>query len=88
MIDSVLEHQGKQCEQCKKCKQGYKGRLGIYEVMPISKTIGEIIMQGGNSLDVANQALKENVWFLRKSGLNKVKQGLTTLDEVLDITVN
>jgi type IV pilus assembly protein PilB len=71
---------------CKKCKDGYKGRIGIYEVMPISKKIGEIIMSGGNSLDVSSQALKEGVWFLRKSGLYKVKQGLTTLEEIYRVT--
>ena len=67
---------------CKKCKDGYKGRIGIYEVMPISKMIGEIIMNGGTSLDIANQAIKEGVWFLHKSGLNKVKKGLTSLEEL------
>ena len=71
---------------CKKCKNGYKGRVGVYEVMPISKKTGEIIMSGGNSLDVANQALQEGVWFLRKSGLSKVRKGLTSLEEVARIT--
>jgi type IV pilus assembly protein PilB len=71
---------------CKKCKDGYKGRLGIYEVLPITKSIGEIIMNGGTSLDVVNQAEKEGVWFLRKSGLHKVKQGLTSLEEIARVT--
>ncbi len=71
---------------CKKCKNGFKGRVGVYEVMPISKRIGEIIMNGGTSLDVANQALQENVWFLRKAGLHKVRKGLTSLEEVSRIT--
>jgi type IV pilus assembly protein PilB len=71
---------------CKKCKEGYKGRVGLYEVMPISKTIGEIIMNGGTSLDISSQATKEGVWFLRKSGLHKVKQGLTSLEEVSRVT--
>jgi len=71
---------------CKKCKGGYKGRVGIYEVMPISKRTGEIIMNGGTSLDVANQALKENIWFLRKAGLHKVKKGLTSLEEISRVT--
>ena len=71
---------------CKKCKGGYKGRVGIYEVMPISKLTGEIIMNGGTSLDVANQALKENIWFLRKAGLHKVKKGLTSLEEISRVT--
>ena len=71
---------------CKKCKDGYKGRVGIYEVMPISKRTGEIIMNSGTSLDVANQALQEGVWFLRKSGLQKVKKGLTSLEEISRVT--
>lgn len=71
---------------CKKCKDGYKGRVGIYEVMPMSKKTGEIIMNGGTSLDVANQALAEGVWFLRKSGLHKVKKGLTSLEEISRVT--
>ena len=71
---------------CKKCKGGYKGRVGVYEVMPISKKIGEIIMNGGTSLDVGTQALQEGVWFLRKSGLSKASRGLTSLEEVSRIT--
>ena len=71
---------------CKKCKGGYKGRVGVYEVMPISKKIGEIIMNGGTSLDVGTQALQEGVWFLRKSGLSKARRGLTSLEEVSRIT--
>jgi type IV pilus assembly protein PilB len=71
---------------CKKCKGGYKGRVGVYEVMPISKKLGEIIMNGGTSLDVAAQAAQEGVWFLRKSGLHKAKLGLISLEEVSRIT--
>lgn len=71
---------------CKKCKGGYKGRVGVYEVMPISKKLGEIIMNGGTSLDVGAQAAKEGVWFLRKSGLHKAKLGLISLEEVSRIT--
>jgi type IV pilus assembly protein PilB len=73
---------------CKKCKDGYKGRVGLYEVMPISKKIGEIIMNGGNSLEVGHQAAQEGVWTLRKAGLNKVKQGMTSLEEVATVTSN
>jgi len=71
---------------CKKCKGGYKGRVGVYEVMPISKKISEIIMNGGTSLDVSNQAAQEGIWFLRKSGLHKASLGLTSLEEVSRIT--
>ena len=72
------------CERCK--GSGYKGRVGIYQVMPISEEIAHIIMTGGNSMDIAAQAEREGVRDLRKSGLLKVKQGITSLEEVLATT--
>ena len=72
------------CERCK--GSGYKGRLGIYQVMPISDEIAHIIMTNGNSIDVAAQAQREGVRDLRQSGLLKVKQGATSLEEVLATT--
>ncbi|HRP25316.1 MAG TPA: type IV-A pilus assembly ATPase PilB [Thauera sp.] len=72
---------------CDRCKgSGYKGRVGIYQVMPISEEIAHIIMTGGNSMDIAAQAEREGVNDLRKSGLLKVKQGMTSLEEVLATT--
>lgn len=72
---------------CDRCKgSGYKGRVGIYQVMPISEEIQHIIMTGGNSMDIANQAQAEGVKDLRQSGLLKVKQGMTSLVEVLATT--
>ncbi|MDR2241102.1 MAG: type IV-A pilus assembly ATPase PilB [Zoogloeaceae bacterium] len=72
---------------CEKCKDsGYKGRVGIYQVMPVSETIQNIIMTNGNSTDIAAQAQREGVKDLRQSGLLKVKQGLTSLEEVLATT--
>lgn len=72
---------------CDRCKgSGYKGRVGIYQVMPISEAMQRIIMNHGNSLDIAEQARKEGIKNLRESGLFKVKQGLTSLDEVLATT--
>jgi type IV pilus assembly protein PilB len=72
---------------CDRCKgSGYKGRVGIYQVMPITEDIQRIIMAGGNSLDIAAQAKKDGVKDLRQSGLLKVKQGVTSLDEVLSST--
>ncbi|MDQ7989494.1 MAG: type IV-A pilus assembly ATPase PilB [Candidatus Dactylopiibacterium sp.] len=72
---------------CDRCKgSGYKGRVGIYQVMPISEEIQRIIMTGGNSMDVAAQAQLEGVSDLRQSGLRKVRQGLTSLTEVLATT--
>ena len=72
---------------CDRCKgTGYKGRVGIYQVMPVTEAIQRIIMSGGNSLDIAVQAKQEGVKDLRQSGLLKVKQGVTSLDEVLSTT--
>lgn len=67
---------------CERCSHGYKGRLGIFEVMPISHALSEIIMQGANTLDIVAQAKKEGVVSLRESGLSKVKAGLTNLNEL------
>ncbi len=72
---------------CQNCTDGYKGRLGIYQVMPVTEAIGRLIMGGGNAIDIADQAAKEGVWDLRRAGLEKVKAGLTSLDEVNTITV-
>ena len=72
------------CERCK--GSGYKGRVGIYQVMPVSDAIAHIIMTGGNSIDIAAQAAREGVRDLRQSGLLKVKQGITSLAEVLAST--
>jgi type IV pilus assembly protein PilB len=72
---------------CDRCKGGgYKGRTGIYEVMPITEAIQHIILKNGSSLDIARQAQLDGVRDLRRSGLLKVKQGATTVDEVLGCT--
>lgn len=71
---------------CSACNNGYKGRVGIYQVMPISEEIQRIILRGGSSLDIAKQASTEGVRSLRESGLLKVRQGLTSLEEVLNVT--
>jgi type IV pilus assembly protein PilB len=72
---------------CNECRNtGYKGRLGIYEVMPISDEMRQIIMRNGTSIDIAEQAQKEGVRTLRQSGLLKVKQGVTSLEEVEAVT--
>jgi type IV pilus assembly protein PilB len=71
---------------CENCTNGYKGRVGIYQVMPISEAMGEIIMRGGNQLDLEKQAQKEGVADLRQSGLKKVKDGVTSLAEVEAVT--
>src|SRR5579863_4604142 len=72
---------------CGQCTDGYKGRLGIYQVMPVTETIGRIIMEGGGAMNVNDQAVKDGVWNLRRSGLEKVKVGLTSLEEVNSVTI-
>ncbi len=71
---------------CDHCAGGYKGRVGIYQVMPITEEMGRIIMRGGNSMDLADQARKDGVNDLRRSGLNKAKQGFTSLEEINRVT--
>ena len=71
---------------CDQCNGGYKGRVGIYQVMPITETIGRVIMEGWNSMQIAEQAKKDGVTDLRGSGLAKVKEGLTSLEEVYRVT--
>jgi type IV pilus assembly protein PilB len=73
---------------CNQCTNGYKGRVGIYQVMPCSETIGRIMMEGGNSMQIAAQAKAEGVADLRQSGLKKVKDGLTSLEEINRVTVD
>ncbi len=67
---------------CDQCTDGYKGRVGVYQVMKISEEMGRIIMANGNSIQLADQAKKEGVADLRESGLKKVKQGLISLEEL------
>jgi type IV pilus assembly protein PilB len=71
---------------CSACNNGYKGRVGIYQVMPISEELQRIILKDGSALEIAEQAKREGVRSLRQSGLLKVRLGLTTLDEVLSVT--
>ncbi|WP_038209655.1 type IV-A pilus assembly ATPase PilB [Xenophilus azovorans] len=71
---------------CSACSGGYKGRVGIYQVMPISEEIQKIILRDGSAMDIAAQAEREGVRSLRQSGLQKVMQGLTSLEEVVGVT--
>jgi type IV pilus assembly protein PilB len=71
---------------CSACNNGYKGRVGIYQVMPISEDIQRIILADGSALDIAKQAEAEGVRTLRQSGLAKVRMGITSLEEVLGCT--
>jgi type IV pilus assembly protein PilB len=71
---------------CSACNNGYRGRVGIYQVMPITEAIQRIILTSGSAMDIAEQAHKEGVRDLRQSGLVKVRAGLTTLEEVITVT--
>lgn len=71
---------------CSACNNGYKGRVGIYQVMPISEEIQRIILNDGSAIEIQEQAEKEGVRTLRQSGLQKVKLGVTSLEEVLAVT--
>ncbi len=73
---------------CSNCTDGYKGRTGLYEVMPVSEGIGRIIMEGGNVLQVKEQAAREGVWSLRQAGLKKVRDGITSLEEINRVTID
>ena len=72
---------------CKNCNDGYKGRVGIFQVMEVSETMGRIIMEGGNAMQIADQAAIEGVHDLRRAGLNKVKEGVTSLVEINRVTI-
>jgi len=71
---------------CSACNNGYKGRVGIYQVMPVTEEIQRIILAEGTAVDIAKQAQKEGVRDLRESGLVKVRAGVTTLEEVISVT--
>ncbi|MBV8784195.1 MAG: type IV-A pilus assembly ATPase PilB, partial [Gammaproteobacteria bacterium] len=72
---------------CSNCTDGYKGRVGIYQVLPVTDAIARIILAAGSAVEISDQAAKEGVWDLRRAGLEKVKNGLTSLEEVNSVTV-
>src|SRR5437868_345910 len=71
---------------CSNCTNGYRGRVGVYQVMPVTEAIQRIILAEGTAMDIAEQAKKEGVRDLRQSGLVKVRVGVTTLEEVISVT--
>lgn len=73
---------------CGSCTDGYKGRVGIYQVLPVTESISRIILAGGSAVDIGDQADKEGVWDLRRAGLEKVKSGLTSIEEVNSVTID
>ena len=86
-LDAGVTIFGPKDKGCKQCNNGYKGRLGIFQVMEVSETMGRIIMEGGNAMQIAEQAAQEGVIDLRRAGLNKVKDGVTSLEEVNRVTI-
>jgi type IV pilus assembly protein PilB len=73
---------------CEKCNQtGYKGRVGLYEVMDITDELRELVLVGASGLELRRKAIEEGMLTLRMSGLRKVKDGLTTIEEVARETV-
>lgn len=68
--------------QCSKCTNGYKGRIGIYEIMPVTTKIRDLILRGGNVIELTELAEKEGMINLRQSGIKKIKDGITSLDEL------
>jgi len=81
---SVVPLRGKGCDVCN--STGYKGRVALYEVMPIKDEIKELVLQGASVMDLKKQAMSLGMQTLRMSGLNKIKEGMTTIDEVLETT--
>lgn len=73
---------------CDHCNNGFKGRVGVYEAMPISKEMEQIILNNGSAIDIKKQAIKENILSLRQAGLRKVLAGITSLSEVNRVTKN
>jgi type IV pilus assembly protein PilB len=72
---------------CQNCTDGYKGRVGIYQVLPVTEAIARIILALGSAVEIGEQAAKEGVWDLRRAGLEKVKNGMTSLEEISSVTV-
>jgi type IV pilus assembly protein PilB len=85
-LDGSWQLYGPKAGGCPHCNDGYKGRVGIYQVMPISDAISRLIMNNGTVHDIADQAKLEGVKDLRLAGLEKVKQGLTSIAEIESCT--
>jgi type IV pilus assembly protein PilB len=71
---------------CSQCTNGYRGRVGLFEVLPMTKALGQLIMSGGNSLDILKVAQSEGMLTIYQSGLEKVKEGITSIEEVNRVT--
>ena len=85
MQRQVVPNRGKGCEKCN--NTGYKGRVGLYEVMEVTEELRELILVGASALELRRKAVEEGMITLRGSGLRKVKEGVTTIEEIVRETV-
>ena len=85
MAKEVVPMKGAGCDKCN--NTGYKGRVGLYEVMDITDELRELVLVGASGLELRRKAIEEGMLTLRMSGLRKVKDGLTTVEEVARETV-
>ena len=84
-VSEVKVYKGKGCVSCN--GTGYKGRIGLYEVMEITEGIRDLVMVGATAVEIKRKALEEGMLTLRMSGLEKIKAGTTTIEEVLRETI-
>jgi type IV pilus assembly protein PilB len=83
-IKSARLSRGKGCEECN--RTGFRGRVALYEVMPVREEIKDLVLRGGSALDIKREAVRLGMKTLRQAGLTKVEEGVTTLDEILRVT--
>jgi type IV pilus assembly protein PilB len=83
-IKSARISRGKGCEDCN--RTGFRGRVALYEVMPVREEIKDLVLRGGSALDIKREAVRLGMKTLRQAGLTKVEEGVTTLDEILRVT--
>ena len=81
----MVPNKGRGCEKCN--NTGYKGRVGLYEVMEVTEELRELILVGASGLELRRKAVDEGMITLRNSGLRKVKEGVTTIEEIVRETV-
>jgi type IV pilus assembly protein PilB len=81
---TVKVHKGKGCPSCN--NSGYKGRVGFFEIMLITEELKDLILEGGSTEEIKNSAVRQGMSTLRRSGLNKIKEGVTSVEEVLRVT--
>jgi type IV pilus assembly protein PilB len=83
-VKNAHPSRGKGCDECN--GTGFRGRVALYEVMPVKEDLKDLILRGGSALDVKREAIRLGMKTLRQSGLSKIEEGVTTLEEVLRVT--